>query len=201
MKKQNGRLFTERIRVTRLVIIALLMNTILFLISYFFNLPLWLDTTGTIYISCIIGFPAGFLVAILMNANEAVWIYGESSLLFYFVSLLTALTAGKIYDTFKHTWLKKWLLMFVALLIVDCGSAILITIITSDGIPSNYWSNWVYHCLYSRGYSNIISTCISVSAVKFLDLIVTLFIVSIAIRITPVKLKTKNVVLLEKESE
>ena len=197
----NEILFTERIRIARLIIISLLMNTILFLLAYFLNLPLWLDTTGTIYISCIIGFPAGFLVSIIINITESIWIYGESSLLFYFVSLLTALASGKIYEKYKNTKIKKWLLMLICLILVDCTLAVAITFVTSDGIPSNYWSWYLYTIIMEQGVNNIIATFISVSSVKCLDLIVTLLIVAIAIRVTPDKLKTRKYVLLKNEDD
>lgn len=193
----NSNLFTEKKRTISLIIISVLMNSILFLIAHYLNLPLWLDTTGTIYISCIIGFPAGFLVAIILNITESIWIYGKNSLLFYFVSLLTALTAGKVYSKYKNTKLKKWIIMLL-LTVVGCGSAIIITFIVSGGVPSNYWSAYLYQQLTAAGINKIISSCLAVSAVKCLDIAASVLIVALAIKITPVKLKTKKVVLMER---
>lgn len=195
------KLFTNKERTIKLILISLIMNFVLFIVSYYLNLPLWLDTTGTIYISCIIGFPAGFLVAIVVNIAEAIWMYGENSLLFYFVSLLTALTAGKVYDRYRNTGLKKWIVMLLSLIIVSCSSAILITFLVSNGVPSNYWSAYLFEILLKKGCNKIISTCLSVSIIKWLDIVVTLLIVFLAIKITPEKLKTKNIVLLETVEE
>ncbi len=197
MRFMNSNLFTEKKRTISLIIISVLMNSILFLIAHYLNLPLWLDTTGTIYISCIIGFPAGFLVAIILNITESIWIYGKNSLLFYFVSLLTALTAGKVYSKYKNTKLKKWIIMLL-LTVVGCGSAIIITFIVSGGVPSNYWSAYLYQQLTAAGINKIISSCLAVSAVKCLDIAASVLIVALAIKITPVKLKTKKVVLMER---
>jgi len=197
----KNKLFTEKRRIIELILIALVMNFTLFLISYYLNLPLWLDTTGTIYISCIVGFPAGFLVAIVVNVAEAIWMYGENSLLFYFVSLLTALTAGKVYERYKNTRLKKWCVMLLALIIVSCSSAVLITFLVNDGIPSNYSSAYLYEMLMNKGCNGTLSTCLSVAIIKCLDIVVTLLIVFLAIKITPEKLKTRNVVLLETVEE
>ena len=194
----NSNLFTEKKRTISLIIISVLMNSILFLIAHYLNLPLWLDTTGTIYISCIIGFPAGFLVAIILNIPESIWIYGNHSLLFYFVSLLTALTAGKVYSKYKNTKLKKWIIMLLLLTVVGCGSAIIITFIVSGGVPSNYWSAYLYQHLIAAGLNKFISSCLAVSAVKCLDIAASVLIVALAIKITPVKLKTKKVVLMER---
>ena len=196
-----SRLFTEKKRVFILVLISLLMNSILFLISYFFDLPLWLDTTGTIYISCIIGFPAGFLVSIIMNISESIWMYGESSLLFYFVSLLTAFVSGSIYKKYKTTKAKKWVIMFFSLIFVGCGSAVVITIGVNNGIPANYWSLRLYDFFMKKEFDKTVSTTLAVSIVKCMDIIVTLLIVCIAIRITPKKIKTREFVVQKKIEE
>ena len=194
-------MFTDRKRKNELLLIAILMNIVLFVISYSLNLPLWLDTTGTIYISCLLGAPLGYLCAIINNVFEAVFFFGEDSLVFYLVSMLTAFLAGRVMGAYRHTKVKKWLIMTLVLLLADGAAAVVITLIANNGIPSNYWSGYIYDLLLAEGLPSLPATALAVLAVKVPDVIVSVWIVMLAIRLTPQRLKTKKMIILNSPEE
>lgn len=190
-------MFTERKRVLYLLLISILMNLGLFCISYFLNLPLWLDTTGTVYISCLLGASLGYIAAIINNIFEAVFFYGEDSLLFYLVSLITALVTGIIMSKYNKTRVKKWLILAGMLIIASGLSAVAITFIVNQGVPSNELSKQLYDYFRQNNYSHFLATSFAVLAIKIPDIIVTVLLVIIAIRVTPVKLKTTKMIIKE----
>ena len=78
-----------------MILIACSMNAMLSILVYFFKLPMWLDTVGTIYISIIMGSSFGFCTGLVNNIVFSGFLYGYNSMSYYFVSYLVALIAGK----------------------------------------------------------------------------------------------------------
>ena len=128
-------MYTERKRILLIMAISAVMNFSLFIIAYYFKLPLWLDTTGTIYAAVLLGAPAGFVVAITNNLIQAFGFYGADSLLFYIVSALTAFVTGYIMKN-KNRSILKWLLLTVSLFAACSLASIIVTLITTEGIPA-----------------------------------------------------------------
>lgn len=185
-------MFTNRKRVTMLIVIAALMNLLLFLCAYFLNLPLWLDTTGTIYAALILGFPAGFIVAIINNVIQALFFYGLESLRFYLVSALTALVTGLIMSKFAHRPVLKWFLLTLGLWVLSTSLAIFLTFIAYNGVPADHWGK----LLYNRFLAISVpwqATVLSVGIVKTLDILVSIALVAIAWHLTPRALRTDKV--------
>ena len=58
-------MLTDKKRKTIIFLIAVMQNLVFFVVSYFTKLPLWLDTTGTIYISILLGYQFGFCVGLI----------------------------------------------------------------------------------------------------------------------------------------
>ncbi len=191
-------MFTNNKRILRIMIISVLLNFVLFTFAYFLNLPLWLDTTGTIYAACLLGAPAGFIVAIINNITEAIFFYGDQSLFFYFVSLLTAFIAGQIAKKYADFKLKKWIYMLIALLLAESIFSVLITFVANKGIPSNYWSNHIYYKLTDSGVGNTLATVWSVLIIKIPDVIVSVLLVIVSLICTPKKLKNTDNIILDK---
>lgn len=194
---EKDKMFTNRKRIIRLLIISVLMNFGLFAAAYCFNLPLWLDTTGTIYISAILGAPVGFLAAIINNSTQAILFYGSESLPFYFVSLLTAYIVGLIGKKYRNQNLKKWLYLTAILILVDSLAAVGITFLVSGGVPSNYWSKIIYDTMTAADSAGWIATSVSVLAIKIPDVLVSVAIAATALRLTPRRLKTKDEIILK----
>lgn len=181
-------MYTEKKRTFIIIAISVIMNFSLFIIAYYFKLPLWLDTTGTIYAAVLLGAPAGFVVAIANNLIQAFGFYGADSLLFYIVSALTAFLTGRIMKNGKRSAL-KWLLLTVCLFAACSFASIIITSITTDGIPADYWGAAIYYGLSSKGMVPALCTAVAVASVKFLDILASLLIVMLSIYLTPKTIK------------
>ena len=185
-------MFTNRKRVTITIVISALMNLVLFLCTHFLKLPLWLDTTGTIYAALILGFPAGIIVAIINNVVQALFFYGLESLQFYLVSALTALVTGLVMSRFAHRPIFKWFFLTSALWALSNSLAIVLTFIVYNGIPADHWGNLLYY-QFIKIVQPWLATVISVGIVKTLDIIVSVALVAVAVLLTPNALKTDKI--------
>jgi len=190
-------MYTEKKRIIIVIITAVLLNLMLFLLAYYLELPLWLDTTGTIYAALILGFPAGFIVAIVNNVSQALFFYGLESLRFYLVSALTALLTGIIATKFKHRRGLKWFLLTLALLVLGITLAIILNFWAYGGIPADHWGNKLYYDFLADGLRPWQSTLLSVSIVKFMDVIVSVVLVAIAHRITPKAIREPGTAIIQ----
>ena len=182
-------MYTEKKRIFLIMIISAIMNFSLFILAHYCKLPLWLDTTGTIYAAVLLGAPAGFVVAIANNLIQAFGFYGADSLLFYIVSALTAFVTGYTMKNKKPN-VKRWLLLYVRLFITCCLASIILTFITTDGIPADYWGFTIYNTLVNKNVSPALCTMLSVSLVKTLDVLVSLLFVILSVFLTPKAIKT-----------
>lgn len=182
-------LYTEKKRTFFIMATSIVMNFSMFIIAYYLKLPLWLDTTGTIYAAVLLGAPAGFVVAIINNLIQAFGFYGNDSLLFYIVSALTAFVTGYIMKNKKRNVL-RWLMLAMCLLAMCSFASIIITLITTEGIPADYWGTMIYKAMMEKGVIPVLCTATSVSLVKFLDIVVSLLIVALSIFLTPKAIKS-----------
>lgn len=187
-------MYTEGKRVVILIAVASLMNLLLFLTAYCFNLPLWMDTTGTIYAALILGFPAGFIVAIINNVTQALFFYGLESLQFYLVSALTALVTGIIMTRFAHRPVLKWFILTGGLWVLSSSLAVILTFVAYNGIPADYWGNYLYHFFLTH-ITPVQATVLSVGLVKTLDVLVSVGLVVAAWHLTPRAIRENNVTI------
>ncbi len=194
-------MFTNRTRTVYLITISIILNTVLFLIGYYLNLPLWLDTTGTIYISYLLGFPAGFLVAIFNSIFQAIFFYGKDSLAFYFVSGATAFTTSLILKKNKDRKLLKWLILMACLIVISGSVAVVITFLANDMIPANTISFNLYFKLLAYGINNVLSSIIAVMAVKIPDIVVSVICCLIAVFFTPKRLRSAKIAIIIDEND
>lgn len=183
-------MFTEKKRCARLSVIAVLMNLLCFLTAYYLRLPMWLDMTGTIYISIILDFHYGFVAGLLNSAISSIFFYGTNSLGYYVVSLLVALTVGVITQRLKDCGAGKWLILFWVVFLVGSFANVILTFLLSAGTPSEYWTNNLYRSGMEHGLPAALSTAISVTLVKLIDSFVSMLIVATVYYLTPVKYRT-----------
>jgi energy-coupling factor transport system substrate-specific component len=85
---------TKRKRTIVLFVVSVTMNLAFFLLSHYLKLPFWLDTSGTIYITFLLDFPAGFLVGLINNVILSLFFYGFNSISYYIISAAVALVTG-----------------------------------------------------------------------------------------------------------
>lgn len=154
---------------------------------------MWLDTTGTIYISIVLGFPYGLCVGLINSMISALFFYGYQSMIYYFVSFAVAFSADYVVRRVrkKYIWIKLWTVVCVA------GSfvAVLLTFFADRGIPADYWSRQLYEYLAASGFHPYLSTALSVTTIKIIDTLLTVIIVAAFIKLTPSKLKSDEYVI------
>ncbi len=185
-------MFTEKKRIFIIMATSVAMNFSLFLIAYYLKLPLWLDTTGTIYAAVLLGAPAGFVVAIANNLIQAFGFYGADSLLFYIVSAITAFITGHIMKNKKYD-IMRWVKLMIYLFVICSFTSIMVTFITTEGVPTDYWGSTIYQVLMKKDIIPALCTVVSVSLVKFSDILVSLLIVILSILLTPKAIKSNEV--------
>ena len=186
-------MLTNRKRKTIIFLIAVLQNLVFFVVSYFTKLPLWLDTTGTIYISIILGYQFGFCVGLINSLISALLFYGYHSMIFYLVSFSVAILSDIIYHYINNK--TKWIFMFFVLSFVGGVCASVLTLIFDKGVPADYWTrNWYDH-LQFLGLLPFLSTIISIFALKSFDTLISLLLVGISLKFTPKRIKTDKYIV------
>lgn len=200
-------MFTSKKRVVHLIIVSSIFNFAFSFFVYWLRLPMWLDTVGTIYIAILLGSSYGFCVGLVNNLLFSVILYGYNSTLYYIVSFFVALISGTysgkagLLDGCKTkresvkssvVYFMKWLVLGLYIFVVSSVIATFFTIVIDYGIPTDYWGNRIYESLLQMAFSGIISTAVSVTTIKLVDVAVTLIIVRILISITPLKYRTNN---------
>ena len=186
-------MLTDKKRKTIIFLIAVMQNLVFFVVSYFTKLPLWLDTTGTIYISILLGYQFGFCVGLINSLFSALFFYGYHSIIFYLVSFSVAILSDVIYHHINKR--KKWIVMYFALSFAGGLCASLLTLIFDNGIPADYWTrNW-YNYLLVLKVIPFFSTVISILAMKSLDTLISLLLVGLSIKLTPKRIKTDKCII------
>jgi len=188
-------MLTRKKRTVHLFIVATIMNLCLFLIAYFLKLPLWLDTTGTIYITLFFGFPAGFLIGLINNTILSLFFYGFDSIVYYLVSIAVALTAHICIKRSKGIGIKLAFTLILFIFIVSIFFVIPLTFRVDNGVPSDYWGHLLYEIMIQNHFISVWATILAVVGIKLLDVIITITIVMSAYKLTPSKLKDSSHVI------
>ena len=181
-------MYTTKKRGIIMIVIAIIMNLGLSLMVYFFKLPMWLDTVGTIYISIIMGSAFGFCVGLANNVMFSGFLYGYNSISYYFVSFYVAFVAGRNAGAPQKMSINKWIILGIKIFF---GSVIIATGLSlwlDSGIPSDYWGQRIYNYLDFAGYPNVISSAVAILIIKAIDVIMSLLLTRVAIHFTPEKM-------------
>lgn len=180
-------LFTERKRAILVCVVAITINLICSAVVRCLNLPLWLDTTGTVYAAMVLGFPYGFVVGLVNNAFWTIVTHGHNSFAFYIVSMAAALIAAKVSPTPAKMTGRVFAELLLFLFLVSALLAFATTLFVSNGISSDFWGQWLMYYFEGNGMNPICALMFSIAGIKLLDTAVTLIAVSIVLKLTPLK--------------
>jgi len=189
-------MMTDKKRKLYIFGISIIMNLVFFLAAYILKLPMWLDTTGTIYISLLLYFPAGFVVGLINNIILSLFFYGFNSIYYYVISAAVALITSvcvKKYGTHRVRFL---FVLFCSVYITSILLLIPLTIFVDNGVPSDYWGNYWYLHFIGIGINQYISTVLVVCLIKLIDVIFAIFFVCSVYKITPLKIRKSDHVIL-----
>ena len=188
-------MFTEKRRAITVCLVGVVLNTSLSIVARLLNLPLWLDTTGTIYTAMILGFPYGFIVGLINNLFWTVATNGYNSFAYYFVSIAVAYLAAKLTSQPTKLASRKFFIIFVGLFAVGSLVAIFTTFLVDSGVPNDYWSQVLRLHFIESGNSSFISSVFAIAIVKANDTFISLVFVMLSIACTPIKYRDKSFVM------
>ena len=145
------------------------------------ELPLWLDSIGTVFAAYVLGPFSGALVGCTQNIIYFFW--NSNSLVYCITSITIGLGVGfaarrKNFETFFGTASVAGGITIVSALI-----SALLSMILFDCNIGNVWGNGVRDFLLEHGINRIVSTTIGELYIDFLDKLVTVFIMFFLIKI------------------
>ena len=145
------------------------------------ELPLWLDSLGTVFAAYVLGPISGAVVGCTENIIFYFW--NSNSIAYCLTSVAIGLSAGyaarrKNFETFFGT-----ASVVGGITILSTIISALLTMIVFDFNIGNVWGNGVRDFLLERGMNKIASTTIGELYIDFLDKLVTVFVIFFLIRI------------------
>ncbi len=117
MEYSQSKRIKNRINLILFVFVGIALNILPSIIRYFFNLPLWLDTAGTIMVAAVAGFFPGVLTAVATSI--IITIYVSNSVYYTLVGVLIAITATILAPGGR--FLKKRMVLLFILIIALYG--------------------------------------------------------------------------------
>ncbi|WP_294428261.1 HD domain-containing phosphohydrolase [uncultured Treponema sp.] len=137
-----------------------------------FQLPLWLDSFGTVFAAYAIGPFCGAVVGVTMNIT-----YSHFSALSYIYSISSIVLGVTVGIVARRNWFKNFFGTMCASILVTALSvvfAVCVNWIFNDGMTNNIWGDGVIKYLEEQGMPVFISSIIGQFYMDFLDKVITL---------------------------
>ena len=177
---------SKKLNINALVfcVCGICLNLALNSLAVAFELPVYLDTVGTVIISCMGGFLPGVIVGFFTNIFKS--ITDPSSLYYGVLNVLIAVVGSGFAKKGLHRSLKGALMMTVSFTLIGGGLGSLIPLFMDDlALDSQSLSG----ILYSTGYFNaVVAHILSSVLYDFPDKVITMLIAFVTIRLIPEKL-------------
>lgn len=181
-----------RNRTRYLIVMAagVVLNWALYSLASYFHLPVWMDITGTALAALVLEPAAGLLVGLVNNFYLALFIFDQTTLIYYAVSAAVALVVGTV---MRKNGKIRWQRIFPTILLVIAASAILSTIVTvwrDGGIPTAEWEIYFYNLAKQyAGAPQALACFIGIFIMKIFDTAAVAVIVALLYAALPQKLK------------
>lgn len=179
-------------RYVLLMILGVVLNLGLYEVAHIFHLPAWIDSIGTAYVAIVLEPAAGLLVAFGTNFFQSAFIYDSSSIVYYVVSAVAALSFGILIR--KHGQI-NWRRIFVATITFVFAGAILsclLTIWRNGGVPDSSWERHFYDIALAKGLPSWLSCFFGTLVLKVVDGIIMIIILPLFVKITPPSMVTET---------
>lgn len=172
------------------MVACVLMNELLYLLAVSFELPLWLDVTGTALAALVLEPAAGLLVGLLNDFFIAVTSFDASAILYYGASAAVALIVGVNMRREGKTLRYRVLTTILYCVIITTVLASLLTMLRNGGIPDdNVWELRIYNAALSWGWAEVAGCFFATGIIKILDMLATAAIVAVSYLFMPKVLK------------
>ncbi len=177
----NDRKQISPFKVVLVVIGCVIVNFVGRFIAVWLQLPLWLDSFGTVFAAYVFGPISGAIVG--CTENIVFYFWNSNSAAYCITSIAIGLAAGtaarrKNFETFFGT---ASVVGGITIISTILSSAI--SILFFDFNIGNVWGNGVRDYLLERGLHEVASTAIGELYIDFLDKLVTVFAIFFLIKI------------------
>lgn len=180
----------NRTRYLIVMAFSVVLNLALYSLASYYNLPVWMDITGTAFAALVLEPAAGLLVGLANNFYLALFIFDQTTLIYYVVSAAAALIVGVL---MKKEGKIRWQRVFPTILLVIAASAVLSTAVTvwrDGGIPTADWEIHFYNAAVQYLHAPRIPACFfGILIMKIFDTLAVAAIVTVLYAILPKKLK------------
>lgn len=194
------RLIRDR-RTLVITLIAVAMNSLLYLAVSRLNLPLWLDTVGTAYAALLLGPFGGVIPAVVNGFFLAAFFFGWDSTAYVIVSVLISLLVGwasrtgRIRDVLSCAGLVTVVFLFSVMLCVFLSFRL-----AADGNPGDYWGDLLYRTLRPE-FGAYLAAVFSTLLTKAPDTVAGALLTAAAWFLTPRKWRSRRSAPPPSESE
>lgn len=167
-------------KVSAFVFFCILLNLCGKYFAHYFQLPVWLDSFGTVFAAYFLGPVCGSIVGITMNLTYSE--FYPNSYLFCISSIAIAVTVGtatkkKLFETFYGTMIAGLIVTFF------CGIfAVAINWSFIEGMTNNIWGDGVIRYFEEQGMPIFISSVIGQFYIDFLDKFITLLVLYLLLK-------------------
>ncbi|MCB6569616.1 hypothetical protein LI142_08925 [Eubacterium limosum] len=190
---------SNKTRYLIIMVLGVVMNRLFYVLSMHFDLPFWLDMSGTVLAALLLEPTAGLLVGLVNNFGLAVFNYSSSSLIFYAVSASAALVVGvNMRRNGEIDWKRTVPTMGLLVLVTGVLSALL-SIWQTGGTLTHPWEVYFYDLAVSAGIPWVLACFIGTMVIKVFDVIATAGIIALLYFVLPNSLKYPPETLMEKE--
>lgn len=152
-----------------------------------YNLPVWLDSFGTILIAYIYGPVCGGIVGLVNNIIYGIFVDEQS--VYCFVGLIIGVVTGLLAKrgAFKSPF--EVMTLGAELALICTAIAVPLNVFLYDGKVGNIWADQIILMSENNGTPKLIAYCIAQFYIEFLDKLITVF--GIYLLIILFKLKDK----------
>ena len=169
------------IQISILIIICILLNFVGKAFADFFQLPLWMDSFGTVISAYVLGPICGAIVGLTCNIMYGMidpisYIYGITNI---FIGLIVGYSAQK--GQFKSLF--GTMLVSVGVTLASIVVSVPLNLYISGGTTGNIWGDGVIGFLQEQGIPAFLCDIIGEFYIDFLDKLLTLIVLYLMIKI------------------
>lgn len=173
-------------RYLKVMTAGMLINFACYLLAHYAHLPVWMDTVGTCYVAMVLEPVAGLLVGYLVNFFQAVFLYGKSTIIFYLVTAVSALTIGIFMRKDGKLDMKRLPRALAAFVVLASIMSTLI-IFWQGGVSSSQWEQRIMYAVMEWGVPQPVGVFCGVFVLKIMDAVSMAIFLPLCYRLTPRK--------------
>ncbi|MBO5246307.1 MAG: HD domain-containing protein [Eubacterium sp.] len=172
------------------VVCCILLNIIGKIVATEWQLPLWLDSCGTIISAYALGPVSGAIIGASVNILYAI-VYGSTHLIFAVVSMVIAIIIGLCAQKGKLEYLFGVLsVSFLVALLCVCVST-MCNFLLFDGSVGNVWGDGIQEFFMQYGVPRLLAHVIAEFYLEFTDKTVSLFSLYLTVKIYRIRKRKK----------